>query len=66
MDPDPAPDSTMPEIWPLILVFGLLVLIRAYFSSAESAFSAMNRIRIKAEADEGKRRAKAALFISNN
>ena len=66
MDPDPAPDSTMPEIWPLILVFGLLVLVRAYFSSAESAFSAMNRIRIKAEADDGKRRAKAALYISNN
>ena len=65
MDPDPASTQSM-IIWPFVLAFVLLVLIRAYFSSAESAFSAMNRIRIKSEADAGKRRAKAALYISNN
>lgn len=50
----------------LILLFILFVVCGAYFGGAESGFSAMNKIRIKAKADDGNKRAKTALFISNN
>lgn len=50
----------------LLIVFIVLVFFSAYFSCCESAFSIMNRIRIKNMADEGNKKAKKALYISNN
>lgn len=51
----------------LLVLFVLMVVGGAYFAGAESAFSAVNKIRIKALADEGdprkSRRAKKVLFI---
>ncbi|MBQ7321870.1 MAG: HlyC/CorC family transporter [Clostridia bacterium] len=38
----------------------------SYFSGTESAYTAMNKIKIKSKADDGNRRAKNTLFISNN
>lgn len=40
---------------PLLIVFILFVLCGAYFAGAESAFTAMNKIKIKSKADEGDR-----------
>lgn len=50
----------------LVLLFIIFVICGAYFGGAESAFSAMNKIRIKAKADDGDHRAKNAMFISSN
>jgi len=50
----------------LIALFVFLVIAGAYFGGAESAFSAMNKIRMKSKADDGDKKAKDAVFISNN
>ncbi len=50
----------------LITLFIILVIFAAYFSSAESAFSLINKIRVKNMADEGNKKAKRALYIANN
>lgn len=50
----------------LLIIFIALVLIGAYFSSTESAISLMNKIRVKSMADEGNKKAKKALYVSNN
>ena len=57
--------DTRSFLW-LTLLFILFVLGGAYFGGAESGFSAMNKIRIKAKADDGNRRAKSATYISNH
>ncbi|WP_332628848.1 hemolysin family protein [Halalkalibacter flavus] len=49
----------------IILLISLLA-ISAFFSSAETAYSSVNRIRLKNYSDEGFRGAKKALHISNN
>ena len=50
----------------LVLLFVLFVVLGAYFGGAESAFSAMNKIRIKSKAYDGDRRAKNAVYIASN
>ncbi|MBQ6702479.1 MAG: HlyC/CorC family transporter [Clostridia bacterium] len=50
----------------LVLLFVLFVVGGGYFGGAESAFSAMNKIRIKSKADNGDKKAKNAMHISNN
>ena len=50
----------------LVLLFIIFVVGGAYFGGAESAFSAMNKIRIKAKAENGDRKAKDAMYIANN
>ncbi len=52
-------------IW-LFVLFLIFVIGGAYFGGSESAFSAMNKIRIKAKADDGNKRAKNVMYISNN
>ncbi len=51
---------------PLLVVFLMFVICGSYFSGTESAFTAMNKIKIKSKAEDGNRRAKNAMFISNN
>ena len=51
---------------PLLVVFLIFVVCGAYFSGTESAFTAMNKIKIKSKAEDGNRRAKNAMFITNN
>ena len=41
----------------------ILVLLSAFFSSAETSLTTVNRVRLKALADEGNRRAKTALEV---
>ena len=50
--------------WIQIAVLALLVAASAYFSSSETAFSSLNRIRLKSQAQSGNKRAAAALRLS--
>ena len=50
----------------LTLLFVLFVIGGGFFGGAESAFSAMNKIRIKAKAEDGNKRARRVMYISNN
>ena len=59
------PEIVMDAI-PLLLVIILCVLASAYFSASETAFSTMNRLRVKTLADDGNRRAQAALKLVEN
>ena len=49
-----------------LVIFIVFVIFGGYFAGCESCFSAMNKIRIKSLADNGDRRAKKALYVSNN
>lgn len=50
----------------LIAVLVVLILLSAYFSATETAFSSLNRIRLKNLADSGNRRAQRAQRLSEN
>lgn len=49
-----------------ILILALLIMGSAYFSATETAFSALNKIRIKNLANDGDKRAKLTLELSEN
>ncbi len=51
---------------PLWIIFIICVIGGAYFAATESSFSAVNKIKIKSLADDGKRSAKGVLLILNN
>lgn len=46
------------------LIIAALVLMSAYFSATETAFSSLNRTRLKALAEKGSRKAVLALRLS--
>ncbi len=50
---------------PLWIVFAICVVGGAYFAATESSFSAVNKIKIKALADDGNRRAKGVMYVLN-
>lgn len=50
----------------LILVLILCVILSGYFSATETAFSSLNRIRLKNLANNGNKRAKLAYTLSEN
>ena len=58
MDPD---ENTV-----YILVMILLVALSAFFSATETAFSSLNRARLKIKADDGKKSANFALKLSDS
>lgn len=47
----------------MIAALVVLVILSAYFSATETAFSSLNRVRLRARADEGDRRAQLALTL---
>ena len=51
---------------PLLLVIVFCIIGSAYFSASETAFSTMNRIRMKNLADNGDARAAIALKLVDN
>ncbi len=53
------------EAGQLITIF-LLILLSAFFSSAETALTAVNKIRMKALADSGDRRAQTLLKVTSD
>ena len=50
----------------LIIIFGILLLMSGYFSATETAFSSINRIRIKHLANTGNKRALQTLSLSED
>lgn len=48
---------------PLWIIFIICVVGGAYFAATESSFSAVNKIKIKAMADDGNKRAKGVMFV---
>ncbi|MCI8553617.1 MAG: HlyC/CorC family transporter [Clostridiales bacterium] len=50
----------------MILMLAVLTLLSAYFSASETAFSSLNRIRMKNMAAAGNRRAQRALALSED
>ena len=50
---------------PLWLLFIACVIGGAYFAATESSFSAVNKIKIKALADDGNKRAKGVMYVLN-
>ena len=48
----------------MIVALVILVAFSAYFSATETAFTSLNRIRLKTKADNGNRAAERALAIS--
>lgn len=57
---DPAPDS----ITSLIVVMIILVMLSAFFSATETAFSAVNKTKLRIKAQDGHKGAKNALELS--
>ncbi len=47
-----------------LLIIILCIVMSAYFSATETAFSSLNRIRIKNMADKGNKRAALVLKLS--
>lgn len=56
--------ESFPFFFIVLLVF--LLILSAFFSSAETAFSSVNKIRLKNYAEENKKGSQKALMISNN
>ena len=68
MDPDSliltaAPATISPAIIFQIVVLVILVILSAFFSSAETAFSTANRIKMRSLAEEGNKKAALVLKI---
>ena len=49
-----------------LLLLIVLLAFSAYFSASETAFSTVNKIRLKGYADSGSKKAKTALDIAEN
>lgn len=49
-----------------IILMCVCIILSAYFSATETAFSSMNRVRIKYLSDQGNKRATLALKLSEN
>ena len=47
----------------MVVILVILVILSAYFSATETAFTSLNRIRLKGKADAGNRRAALALKL---
>ena len=50
----------------MIVVLIFLVAMSSYFSATETAFSSLNRVRLKSKADAGNRRATLALEMEED
>lgn len=50
----------------LVIIVVILVLFSAFFSSAETAFSSVNKVSLELEAEKGKKSAKMAVSIAEN
>ena len=50
----------------LAFILVILIVLSAFFSASETAYSSLNKIRIKNKADDGDKRAKLVLSLLNN
>lgn len=56
----------MTQYLPMIIGIVVLLMMSAYFSATETAFSSLNKIRLKNMVSDGNKKAKLALELSNN
>lgn len=61
-NPEPEPDSLLASIIFIII----LVAFSGFFSATETAFSSLNRTKLKLKAQDGNKAAKNALALSEN
>ena len=54
------------DSWLLLSLFFIFVLCSGYFSSAETCFSTVDKMKIRTLAEEGNKKAKSALYVINN
>lgn len=59
-------DSSMSHIITKIVIIAILIFLSGFFSATETAFFSMNKIRIKSLANDGVKRAKKAMKLSDN
>ncbi|MGN0823567.1 MAG: HlyC/CorC family transporter [Candidatus Coproplasma sp.] len=50
----------------LVIIVAVCVLLSGYFSATETAFTAINKIRLRAKADDGDKGAKRVLKLADN
>ena len=50
----------------LIIIIVVCLVFSAYFSATETAFTTLNKVRVKTKADDGNRRAKLVLKLAND
>ena len=50
----------------MLLIIIICVILSGYFSATETAFSAINRVRIRNQAEKGNKRAALVLQLSDN
>ena len=55
-----------PDLWIMIAILVVCVALSAFFSSAETAFTSANRVKLKTMAANGNKRAKMALALSED
>ena len=51
---------------PMIILLGFLIMMSAYFSATETAFSSVNKIRLKNMSQMGDKRARLALNLAED
>ena len=56
----------MEGLIPKLIALAALILMSAYFSATETAFSTFNRIRVKNLAEKGNKKANLAIKLSDN
>ncbi len=56
----------MDDLIPKIVALAALILMSAYFSATETAFSSLNKIRLKNMVSDGNKKAKLALDLAND
>lgn len=55
-----------PHLWTYLVIIVICVILSAYFSATETAFSSFNRIRVKNMAEKGNKKAALALKLEEN
>ena len=53
-----------PELYGTVVILVVLVMLSAFFSASETAFTSANRVKLKTMAQGGNRRAQIALNLA--
>ena len=54
------------DIWQYTVIIAVLVMLSAYFSATETAFSSLNKTRLKTMAENGNKKAEITLGLAEN
>ncbi len=54
------------DIWQCTIIIAVLVMLSAYFSATETAFSSINKTRLKTMAENGNKKAEKTLGLAEN